>query len=254
MPAILIPEILPAVTILQFLVGKARPFGPQGEPSAIAKRQVMVPLQLTLLGLGGDEQGDSLHHGGPDKALHHYPADHYPRWREDLPQVAADRWRIGAFGENLAPTGLTEARVCIGDIFRLGPALIQVSQIRQPCWKLNVRLGVPDMAQRVQDQTRTGWYYRVLEPGEVTPGVELHLIDRPHPDWSLTRLAYHLYTDTLNRDALQALASLPPLAPSLRQLAAKRLATGAVEDWSRRLWHSSHGETVMGESDRMRKS
>jgi len=111
----------------------------------------------------------------------------------------------------------------------------------QQGWKLNIRLGVPDMAQRVQDQIRTGWYYRVLEPGEIAPGVELRLVDRPHPDWTLTRLAYHLYTDLLNRDALQALASLTPLAPSLRQLATKRLATGVVEDWRRRLRHSSHG-------------
>lgn len=225
----------PPVTVPHFLVGKARPFGPQGEPSAIAKHHVTGPLQLTLLGLGGDEQGDRLHHGGLDKALHHYPADHYPRWREELPHVTADRWEIGTFGENLAPSGLTEEQVCIGDVFRLGPTLIQISQIRQPCWKLNVRLGVDDMAQRVQDLVRTGWYYRVLETGEVAPGMELRLIDRPHPDWSLTRLAYYLYTDTLNRNALQALADLAPLAPSLRQLAAKRLDSGGVEDWSRRL-------------------
>ena len=225
----------PPVTVPRFLVGKARPFGPQGEPSAIAKHHVTAPLQLTLLGLGGDEQGDRLHHGGPDKALHHYPADHYPHWREELPQVAVERWGIGTFGENLAPSGLTEEQVCIGDVFRLGPTLIQISQIRQPCWKLNVRLGVDDMAQRVQDLVRTGWYYRVLETGEVAPGMELRLIDRPHPDWSLTRLAYYLYTDTLNRNALQALADLAPLAPSLRQLAAKRLDSGGVEDWSRRL-------------------
>jgi len=225
----------PPVTVPRFLVGKARPFGPLWEPSAIAKHHVTAPLQLTLLGLGGDEQGDRLHHGGPDKALHHYPADHYPRWREELPQVAVERWGIGTFGENLAPSGLTEEQVCIGDVFRLGPTLIQISQIRQPCWKLNVRLGVDDMAQRVQDRVRTGWYYRVLETGEVAPGMELRLIDRPHPDWSLTRLAYYLYTDTLNRNALQALADLAPLAPSLRQLAAKRLDSGGIEDWTRRL-------------------
>ena len=231
----MLPEILPLVTIPQFLVAKARPFGPQGEPSAIAKHPVTRPLQLTLLGLGGDEQGDRLHHGGPDKALHHYPADHYPRWREDLPQVAAECWGIGTFGENLAPAGLTEDQVCIGDTFRLGPTLLQISQIRQPCWKLNVRLGVADMAQRVQDLVRTGWYYRVLATGEVAPGMELRLVDRPHPEWSLTRLAYHLYTDTLNRDALQAMTYLTPLAPSLRQLAANRLDSGRVEDWTRRL-------------------
>jgi len=228
-------KTLPPVSIPQFLVGKACPFGPRGEPSAIAKQPVTGSLRLTLMGFVGDEQGDGLHHGGADKALHHYPADHYPRWGEDLPQVPAGCWGIGTFGENLAPLGLTEDQVCLGDLFRLGTTLIQISQIRQPCWKLNVRLGIPDMAQRVQDLVRTGWYYRVLETGEVAPGVELSLVDRPHPDWSLKRLAYYLYTDPLNRDALQALVNLSPLATSLRQLAATRLTSGVVEEWTRRL-------------------
>lgn len=226
---------LPPIAVHDLLTGRAVPFGPNGEPSAIGKRRVMSPLRLTELGFTGDEQGDRRHHGGPDKALHHYPLEHYPAWRHELPGVPADRWQVGGFGENIGAVGLTENDVCLGDVFRLGDTLIQVSQARQPCWKLNVRFGLPDMARRVQDSGRTGWYYRVLETGEVSPGCELRLIDRPHPQWSLARLLHHLYIDPLDDGALAAIAALELLAPGWRQLAARRLASGSIEDWSRRL-------------------
>lgn len=226
---------LPPLAAVQLLVGRARPFGPNDEPSAIDKRPVGRPLRLTANGFEGDEQGDRRHHGGPDKAVHHYPAEHYAAWRLDLPELQAERFQVGAFGENLGTVGLTEANVCVGDVFRLGAALLQVSQARQPCWKLNLRFGIPDMSRRVQDSARTGWYYRVLEAGDVAPGSVLRLLDRPHPDWPLGRLLLHLYADPLNVSALAAIAALGNLSASWRELAQRRLASGRVEDWSRRL-------------------
>ena len=226
---------LPPVATARLLVGRALPFGPNGEPSAIGKHPAVRPLRLTAAGFEGDEQGDPRHHGGPDKAVHHYPGERYGTWRLELPELLAERFGTGAFGENLGTVGLTEANVCVGDIFRLGTALIQVSQARQPCWKLNLRFGKPDMSRRVQESARTGWYYRVLETGEVAPGAELRLLDRPRPDWPLAHLLHHFYADPLNVEALAAIMALDVLSASWRELAQRRLTSGQVEDWSRRL-------------------
>jgi len=225
----------PAIAVTDMLIGSVRPLGPNGEASAIDKHRVAAPLQLTVTGLAGDEHGDLQHHGGVDKAVHHYPAEHYRAWSNDFPQLRPTSLKIGAFGENFSSIGLTEANVCLGDVFRLGGATLQVSQARQPCWKLNVRFNAPQMSRWVQDTGRTGWYYRVLNAGEVAPGDTLHLLERPHPDWPLARLLHCFYADSLNEAELRAMTALAVLAPSWRRLAEQRLQSGQVEDWSRRL-------------------
>ncbi|AWK87356.1 MOSC domain-containing protein [Azospirillum thermophilum] len=222
---------LPIPTVL---TGKAAPFGPPGRTSAIGKTPVDGRRPVGPEGFLEDEQADRRVHGGPEKAIHHYPLDHHAAWRNDLGDLPLLD-RPGAFGENLSTSGLTEADVCIGDRFRAGTALLEVSQARQPCWKLNHRFGVPDMARRVQASGRTGWYYRVLEPGEISPGDRLVLVERAYADWPLSRLLHQLYVDTMNRGALAEMAALPVLAASWRTLAERRLARGGVEDWSGRL-------------------
>src|SRR3546814_708068 len=147
--------------ILAGLVGRIAPLGRAGVASGIFKRPVDRAVQVTRTGLAGDEQGDRKHHGGPEKALHHYAFEHYPAWRAELPALAPCLAGEGAFGENISTDGLTEADVCIGDVFRFGTSLVEVSQARQPCWRLNERFGDATMARRVQDTGRTGWYYRV---------------------------------------------------------------------------------------------
>lgn len=219
--------------VLAVLRGRAVPFTRPGSRSAIAKTPVSGPVAVTALGLDGDEQGDLRVHGGPDKAVHQYAHGHYPLWRAELgalPVLAAP----GAFGENLASTGLSEQQVCLGDQVRIGSVLLEVSQSRQPCWKLNDRFGVPGMARRVQHSGRTGWYYRVLEPGTLQAGDTLTLVARPWPQWPLSRLIDVLYHQPFDAAVLGALAALP-LTPSWRRLVEGRLARGAVEDWSARL-------------------
>lgn len=219
------------------LTGTPRPFGPEGRTSSIASRYPSPhPVAVGAAGLAGDQVADTRNHGDADKAIHHYPRDHYAAWVADLqPGAPTILGVVGAFGENLSTSGLTEADVCVGDCFRAGTALLQVSQARQPCWKLNVRFDAPDMAKRVQTTGRTGWYYRVLEPGVVGLGDRLVLEDRPQPDWTLARILHVLYHDMLNADALAAIAQLPELAQGWRRLAARRLETRAVEDWSGRV-------------------
>jgi MOSC domain-containing protein YiiM len=220
--------------LLSLRIGKIQTFGPAGQPSAIVKLAVSGRVALRKFGLEGDEQADAQHHGGIDKALHHYPFEHYAAWTAELPEQAG-LFQAGGFGENLSTLGMNENSVCLGDIFHIGNARIQVSQGRKPCWKLNHRFGIPDMARRVQDSGRTGWYYRVMDEGGIAPDDELTLIERPHPNWPLARLISVIYHDKSDRKALSELAKLEFLAPSWREMAEKRHSSGRVEDWLRRL-------------------
>lgn len=228
------PSIL-QVKVAAILTGCTQPYGPNGELSAIAKTAVDGAVAIGSSGLQGDQQGDTRHHGGPDKAVHHYACEHYAYWQRQLPQTAGRRWAASTFGENLSTTGITEQDVCIDDIFKLGTAVLQVSQARQPCWKLNIRFGVADMALRVQSSGKTGWYYRVLTPGYAQAGDTLALIERPQPHWPLSRLLHYLYTEPLNLAALTDISQLPNLPTSWRQLVCARLNTGQLESWTRRV-------------------
>lgn len=225
---------MPRFTVAQIRVGPVRPLGPRGVPSGIRKMPVTGGIEARASGLPGDEQGDRRHHGGPDKALHAYASGNYPQWIAQLPDLV-DQFRPGAFGENLVIEGAAEADIALGDIWRLGGALLEVSQGRQPCWRLNLRFGRPDMARLVQANGRTGWYFRVLEPGTIAAGDIARLDSRPHPGWTIERTSRLLYHDCLNTAALAEFAALPGLPESWRKLAETRLATGQIEDWTRRI-------------------
>ena len=222
------------MSVITLLTGRAQPLPGSDVQSGIFKTPADRPLRLGLEGFEGDEQADRRVHGGVDKAVHHYPLDHYSLWREDLGELPI-LGAPGGFGENISESGLTEVTVSVGDIFRLGTALVQVSQGRQPCWKLNLRFNVPNMARRVQKSGRTGWYYRVLEPGIVTTGDWLERVECIEPDWTLHRLWHALYVDRMNRDELKGIAALDVLAEGWRKYAVHRLESGRVEDWRNRL-------------------
>jgi MOSC domain-containing protein YiiM len=167
--------------------------------------------------------------------LHHYPREHYAAWA-DWSQRADLLTHAGAFGENLSTTGLTETSVCIGDVFRLGDATLQVSQGRQPCWKLDARFGEPGLARQMQASGRTGWYYRVLSPGGVRVGDSLELLERRHAAWPLSRVIALLFSRDVSHAAeWQRASELPELAVNWRQTLSRRVSSAQVEDWSRRL-------------------
>lgn len=224
---------LPSIRLDALLTGHAQPFTRPGTRSAIAKQPQHGQLKVTALGLGGDEQGDLRVHGGVEKAIHHYPREHYATWATELgthPLLA----QPGAFGENFSTTGWTERDLCLGDCIRAGTALLQVSQGRLPCWKLNDRFAVANMALRVQQTGRTGWYYRVLEEGMISAGDSLQLVERCYADWPLTRLSAVLFDKRVDKDLLRECLALP-LAASWRRTLERRLEQGKVEDWAPRL-------------------
>lgn len=228
------------VEITSVLTGRVKPLGARRASSAIDKLPVKGSLAFDEFGLLGDEQGDLRLHGGVEKAIHHYPFDHYKFWAGVLLDEGRDYCgpslkEAGAFGENISTVGLTEKEVCLGDIFQLGTGVVQISQGRQPCWKLNECFGVSMMARQVQETGRTGWYYRVLEDGLVGAGDCLCLKERLAPTWTLGRVTELLYVDVKNFTALSELLELSFLAPSWKVLAERRLAKGAVEDWGARL-------------------
>lgn len=224
------------ILIETLFAGTAEPLGNGRVQSCINKRPIAPPWRILRTGLAGDCQADLRHHGGPEKALHHYPRDHYAAWIEEDPELARALTHPGAFGENLSTFGIDENAICIGDVCAAGSALIQVSQGRQPCWKLNLRFGRKDMALRVQKSGRTGWYYRVLREGVIEPGSALELVERARPDWPLSRMAALLYGGGPGDPGeLSEMASIPELSLSWRSLAARRITMERVEDSTARL-------------------
>lgn len=222
-----------SVVVDEVLVGRVRELPGGGASSGIFKAPVDRPLWLSATGFVGDEQADTRRHGGPEKAVHHYPAEHLPFWRRELDGAVLGP---GAFGENLSTTGLDESRVCVGDTFTLGTAIVQVSQGRQPCWKLDRRFGTRGVARRMQAARNTGWYYRVLQPGLVQRGDRLVLVGRPEPAWPLSRLLQLLFDRRTGApDDWAAASRIETLAGGWCDTFAARVRTGAVEGWDARL-------------------
>ena len=207
--------------ILALCVGKSAPFA-RGEQSAIDKRPVEGPIRVLELGLEGDEQADRKHHGGIDMALHAYANEHYPDWIAQF----GEHHRLpapGSFGENLALRGATEHDLCIGDRFRLGNAVVEISQARQPCWKLETHLRREGIVKAIIKNHRSGWYFRVIEEGEAEEGQTLEFLERGHDGWTLARCFSLLFDPTApgKPGEIAEMAQLEKLSQDWRNRAAK---------------------------------
>lgn len=200
---------------------------PDGTESALNKQPINGPLALDSLGLRGDTQVDLTNHGGPERAVLHYCERHYADWTRELPQLAA-LLKPAGFGENLSSAAMNEDNVCIGDIYQLGTARVQVAQPRTPCRKLNERFGIPDLVQRVLASQRCGWFYRVLEPGQLSIGDAIELLDRPHHDLTVSKVMRALSVTSNDTTLLTVLAALPELSPRWRTKAEQRLGTAPM--------------------------
>jgi MOSC domain-containing protein YiiM len=207
-------------TISAVCTGTARPFH-GAELSAFAKRPREGAVPIHAEGLASDEQADRTVHGGPEQALHLYPLDHHAWWRGEIgDHPALDE--PGGFGSNLAVTGLTEEHVHIGDRFRCGTALIEVSRPRAPCWKIEHRFGHKGMVAKVIQTGRCGWYFRVIETGAVQAGDALERVAIGAGEWSVARVFRALVAGKGTAEDYAALAQLDSLSPALRDKAAAR--------------------------------
>jgi MOSC domain-containing protein YiiM len=189
--------------------------------TAFFKTLVDGPVRVASLGVAGDEQADRENHGGPDKAVLAYSADHYPYWREHLSLADMPH---GGFGENLTIGGLTEETVCIGDTWRAGEVCFQVTQPRQPCWKMSRRWNLPDLAKQVVVNGKSGWYLRVLQEGELQADAAIELVSRPHPTWSVARASRVMHHEKHDMALAAELVSLPELSAAWREALTARIA------------------------------
>ena len=209
------PEL---VTVVSIQVGRPQPLGEEG---GIFKRPVAASVFVGPAGVEGDGQADLTAHGGPDKAVCVYSSDHFEAWRE-VPELAA--LAPGGFGENFTIAGAAESGVCIGDRWRVGALLLEVSQPRQPCWKLARKWRFPGLPEQVVRTGRTGWYLRVREAGWAQAGAGMTLIERLWPEWTVAAANAVMHGRGRDRDAAARLASVDALSESWRTTLLKRTA------------------------------
>ena len=190
-------------------------------------------VKVAVLGCVGDEQAERFH-GGLERAVLQFDCDHYAQLSHLFPK-SAPLFNNGGYGENLVVAGMNEHNICIGDKVAVGSVILQVTQPRQPCFKLNHRFKEPTIARYSQHNSKTGWFYRVLQEGEITRNDEIQVIERPYPQWTIARVQHYLYAETDNLAATTELASLPTLGMEVKKVFQRRLATNEIENWHSRL-------------------
>lgn len=213
---------------------------PRPWTTGIFKCPIPGPIWLGLHNLTGDGQADLVHHGGIDKAVCAYPSEHWSYWRSILPPDLLDG---GAFGENFTLQGLTEADVCIGDVFSVGTAVVQISQPRQPCWKLARRWQIEDLAVQIERTGFTGWYFRVIQEGTVEPGAPLQFMERPCPEWTITTANRIMHHDRENRTAAEQLSLCSLLSASWQHTLRQRCHNRAGSDPEHRRFGTTHSSS-----------
>lgn len=174
--------------------------------------------------LDGNAQADTKNHGRPDQAVLLYAAAHYPLWREELGRADIGP---GGFGENFTIDGLSEQTACIGDVYAIGGARIQVSGPRYPCWKIERRWHSAGLTARVAATGRTGWYCRVLCEGLIEPGAAVTLVERPYPRWTVALTNDFGHDRNKDVETARALGACPLLNEFWRKLVVRR-AMGAA--------------------------
>ena len=181
--------------------------------TSIFKQPVAGVVQVQADHLAGDGQADLRHHGGPDKAVYAYPAEHHAYWAAHLPPA---KLVPGAFGENLTTEGLFESEVRLGDCFRVGTAVLKAMQPRVPCFKLNVRLDDEQMVRRFQRAGRSGIYFGIEQPGTVQAGDRIELLRRSAYAVTIQQAVDCYYSREPDLPTIQAILAVPFLRPSLR--------------------------------------
>jgi MOSC domain-containing protein YiiM len=212
-------------------VGRPRVVISNGDPvsTGIFKAPAPGRVMLRTLNLDGDGQADLSVHGGPSKAVYVYPSEHYDYWKRELPEIEL-RW--GMFGENFTSAGLSESELNIGDRFRIGSAIVMVTEPRMPCYKLGIRFGRPDIVKRFLASERTGFYFAVLREGDVAAGDPIQLMERREHSLKVSDVT-RLYTrEKHNSELLHRAIEVEALPESWRSYFQHQLVklTGAALD------------------------
>lgn len=181
--------------------------------TGIFKTPVDGPVRLRRHNLDGDKQADLSVHGGPTKAVYAYPSQHYSYWRKELPGIELP-W--GSFGENLTTDGVDEESVHIGDEFRVGSARVVVTEPRMPCYKLGIRFGSDDMVKRFLRSQRTGFYFGIVEEGQVQAGDEMELLSKHPLGLSVAEVTRLYSTEKTNTALLRKALSVSALPEGWR--------------------------------------
>ncbi len=202
--------------------------------TAIHKSPCAGPVAISESGIVSDEHAYGPHNS-PDKALLHYCTSHYDKWAKEIP-ASEPHFKPGAFGENIFNAEVSEMNICIGDRIAIGDVVVEASEPRTPCYKLNHRFEVVDMAKRTQTLFRTGWLYRVLKPGIVTAGDMIRLLERPNPDWTVARVMHYLFIETDNKAMMEQIVEIPQLGEDIKSKFSARLTRGVTEDQNGRMY------------------
>jgi MOSC domain-containing protein YiiM len=200
--------------LISVCVGLPREVSWKGKPvtTGIFKQPVNGRVMLKSLNLDGDRQADLSVHGGAEKAVYAYPMEHYAYWQQQLPN---EEFPWGAFGENLTIEGLLETEVNIGDRFRIGTAVVMVTQPRFPCFKLNLKFGRDDMVKLFLDSRLSGIYFSVVQEGEIGVGDAIELVSRDENNVTVADIV-QIYVREANDNLVRRAVQVPALAGSLR--------------------------------------
>jgi MOSC domain-containing protein YiiM len=209
-------------TLRGIFIGDISLLDPEGHRTGIFKRPVATG-HVTATGLEGDHQADLRVHGGPEKALHHYAAEHYAHLVADYPALAGELVP-GSLGENLSTLGWSEDNVYIGDVFQVEGTILQVSQPRSPCWKINHRFGIDDLSQRIAAGCSTGWYYRVLAPGRIAVGNAFERVAQAPDPVSIRRFWEIVLCHRPRAEDLDRLCGIPALTVGWKRKLGERKA------------------------------
>ena len=214
--------------LLSVSVGQPREIHVKGETilTSIFKDPAEGRVRVRWLNLEGDQQSDLSVHGGVDKAVYAYPGEHYPLWREDLPEMDLP-WAF--FGENLTTEGLDEQTVHIGDRLRIGSAEFLVTQPRMPCFKLAIRAGRQDIGKRMLQSGRTGFYLSVQQEGEIEAGDAIEVIDVDERGLSIADVVSLYATRGAHADLLRRAAEHPVLPETWRDYFYRQLTKSSTK-------------------------
>ncbi len=197
--------------------------------TGIWKNPVQGRVRVRRLNIDGDGQGDLAGHGGPNRPVMVYQLDSYRYWEREL---GRNNLSYGQFGENFTVDGLPDAEVCIGDRYRIGSALFEISQPRVTCYRVGIRMDEPQMAAKLVAHHRPGFYFRVLEEGEVGAGDEIVKIASGPQNMSVAEIDAMLYLGPPTREQLDRALSIPALSEgwkdSFRAILQQEVAGTAV--------------------------